>query len=170
MTATSNWEQFDTVFPSFNEYNANSPSDEQSALLEGDKVEDGFYQLVAHDITAPMENRYPDPRNKNPKPIRFIYWRVLKSDDPGDVGKLLRKKVTDSGHPMSSAYPFLQAAYGGDIPPEVKPRFSELAGKQITVFLSTKKGFKPGTGETYEYQSWEAIRPVPQDKYLPVPA
>lgn len=160
----SNWETFDTAFPSFAEYNA--PKEDGDEIPAGDAVEDGSYRLEAVDITAPMQNKFPDPRSKNPKPIRFVYWRVLKSDDPGDVGKLLRKKMTDSGHPMSSAYPFLQAAYGGNIPPDVKPRFSQLRGCQIDVFLTTRKGIGDG-GREYSFQAWEAIRPVPSDKRTP---
>lgn len=161
----SNWEQFDTAFPSFAEYNARSESDGPE-IPDGDTVEDGSYRLEAVDITPSMVDRFPDPRQKNPKPVRFVYWRVLKSDDPGDVGKLLRKKLKETGHAMSNTYPFLQAAYGGNIPPDVSPRLSKLRGCQIDVFLTTRKGIGDG-GREYSFQAWEAIRPVPDDKRTP---
>jgi hypothetical protein len=82
------------------------------------------------------------------------------------VGKVIRKKVTFSGHPMSSAYPFLTAAYGGVIPPDVKPSFNAMRDMQIKAFLQTRSG-TGNDGTPYTYQAWEAIRAVKNK--LPVP-
>jgi hypothetical protein len=160
----ANWENYTTEFPSVAEYNANSP---ENALAKGDKVPDGRYQLALTSISDPMPNPFPDPRNKNPKPIVFLYFTVVQADDPLDVGRVVRKKVTYSGHPMSSAYPFLEMAYGGSIPPDVRPTFTAMKDMQISVVFITRKGIGK-TGEQYEYQAWEALQPVAERNHLQV--
>ncbi len=154
-------------FPSLAEYNAKSGGGNGEDWPEFTTVEDGMYQLEVVMMTPPMENKFPNPRypQKNPKPIRFIFFRVVDSDDPEDVGKVIRKKVTYSGHPKSSAYPFLTAAYGGPIPPEMNPTFAWIQpGLQMSAFLVTKPG-ESGN----DYQAWEAVRPVKTDNYKNVP-
>lgn len=156
-----NWEEFDTAFPSRSEYDARQSSGiDWEQYPQHEKLENGEYQLATLTITPPMKNSYPDPRNKNPKPIRYIYFTVVDADDPNDVGKVVRKKVTDSGHPKSSAYPFLSVAYGGKIPPEVSPRFSDLRDKQLRVSLIERYS-ESGNA----YQAWEAIRAVKPENY-----
>ena len=161
----ANWDNFATEFPSVTEYSQASPD---SNLPKGDKVPAGRYQLQLTSISDPMPNPFPDPRNKNPKPIVFLYFTVVEADDPLDVGKVLRKKVTFSGHPMSSAYPFLELAYGGTIPPDVKPSFSKMKDMQINVVLIDRRGI--GNNGQYEYQSWEALTPVSDTNRKPLPA
>jgi hypothetical protein len=71
----TNWDAFDQQFPSAAEYAASAPSDMQ--YPEVDELEDGQYTLVLQQMSDPTENKFPDPRNKNPKPIVFLYFRVL---------------------------------------------------------------------------------------------
>lgn len=162
----ANWENFATEFPSVTEYNAQQPAG--SELAKGDKVPAGRYQLQLTSISDPMPNPFPDPRNKNPKPIIFLYFTVVDADDPLDVGKVIRKKVTYSGHPMSSAYPFLELAYGGTIPPEVRPSFTKMKDMQISVVLIDRRGIGKD-GSQYDYQSWEALQPVPEERRKALP-
>lgn len=161
-----NWDQFDTQFPSRAEYDARAEGSgiDWSQYPDHETVEDGEYQVATLTITPPMKNNFPDPRAKNPKPIRYIYFVVVDADDPNDVGKVIRKKVTDSGHPLSSAYPFLEAAHGGRIPPEVAPRFSDLRDKQFKITLAEKYG---NSGNAY--QAWVLVRPVKPENYKQAP-
>jgi hypothetical protein len=154
-------------FPSLAEYDAKSGGSGGEDWPEHTQVEDGMYQLAVLFLTPPMENKFPNPKFKqdNPKPIRFLFFTVVDSDDPDDIGKIIRKKVTHSGHPKSSAYPFLSAAYGGPIPPEIRPTFAWLSpGVQMNAFLVTRPG-----DSGHDYQAWEAIRTVKKDDYKPVP-
>jgi hypothetical protein len=160
----ANWDNYATAFPSLAEYEATSGGGDD--LPKGDKVPDGRYQLQLVSISDPMKNQFPDPRNKNPKPIVFTYWSVVDADDPNDVGRVLRKKLTYSGHPKSAAYPFLELAYGGSIPPDVQPSFSKMRDMQIEVVLITRRGHKDGS--TYEFQAWEAMRGVEDNRRKPV--
>ncbi len=160
---TTKWEAFDQTFPSLSEYDQSSGA----AEIQTDTVEDGEYTLALVHMSQPIENKYPDPRQKNPKPVVFLYFRVLEADDPGDVGKVLRKKVTYSGHPKASSYPFLQASYGGRIPPDVSPTFGNMRDMQIKAFLQTKNDVG-NDGRPFSYQDWQAIRPV-KDKLPVVP-
>jgi hypothetical protein len=162
----ADWDSYGGAFPSLEEYNRNAPSGVE--WPKGDKVPDGRYQLALTSISDPMENKFANPQNKNPKPIVFLYFTVVQADDPADVGATIRKTVTYSGHPRSKAYPFLEAAYGGSIPPNVQPSFAKMRDMQIEVVLITRRGIG-SDGQQYEFQAWEAMRAIPDGKYLPVP-
>lgn len=163
VTVSTQYEETD--FPSLADYNQASGGNSEDWPAH-ETVEDGEYQFAVLMITPPMENRFPNPKYKtdNPKPIRYIYFQVVDAETPSDIGKVVRKRVTHSGHPKSSGYPFLQAAYGGSIAPEIRPSFSQLEGKQLKAFLTTRMG---DAGR--EYQAWEAVRSVPAEKYKEAP-
>jgi hypothetical protein len=129
---TNQWEQVQDYFlPSVNEAKAAGSSFE-------DEVPDGSYTFAIVDISPPLANTFKKKDGSDGNPRRGLTMRIVNSDDPNDIGLQTIKYFTESMHPKSSMYAIMRAAaFGGNIPPDVRPRLADLQNKQFRGSLVT---------------------------------
>jgi hypothetical protein len=134
---SSNWDDLgDYSLPSANEAKAagNSFSDD---------LEDGTYQFAIVDISPALANNFPKKDGSAGNPRRGLTLRVVQSDEPTDVGLQTVQYFTESMHPKSAMYQVIRvAAFGGNIPADVRPRLADLRDAQFKASLITKPGEK----------------------------
>jgi hypothetical protein len=90
------------------------------------------------DISPALANTFKKKDGSDGNPRRGLTLRIVNSDDPNDIGLQTIKYFTESMHPKSAMYQLMRAAaFGGDIPPDVRPRLADLQNKQFRGTLTT---------------------------------
>lgn len=131
-TYQATWDEISQyTLPSVNEAKAagNSFSDE---------LDDGTYQFAIVEISKQLANNFPKKDGTPGNPRRGITLRVVNSDVEEDIGLQTVQYFTESMHPKSAMYQLVRtAAFGGNIPPDVRPSLGDLRDKQFKGTLVT---------------------------------
>jgi hypothetical protein len=132
MSEQSVWDELaEYTLPSVNEA-------KQAGNSFSDELDDGTYQFAIVEISKQLANNFKKKDGSDGNPRRGITLRVVNSDVDDDIGLQTVQYFTESMHPKSSMYQLVRtAAFGGNIPPDVRPSLGDLRDKQFKATLVT---------------------------------
>lgn len=130
-SAESSDDPWDFLLPSVNQ------EKEASKNAFVDNVDDGSYTLAIVGMSPQLGNRFKKKDGSPGKPRRAITFRIVKSDEPEDVGLDFQQFYTESMHPKSALYPLVRAAMGGSLDPNYTPTLRDLKDAQVRGTLTT---------------------------------